>query len=146
MRTIRLTESRLLGVYEKLRLVNAFTATDDEQQQLVEQANSLVVQICNDHVFAAEAYLTDEPLRDDLVAKIKAECQELIEYIIAAKRFNLEINARSKDRVISFGERLSCLYMTSLLQSSVCFPWTTTLCCALDTYQPNRESRQSMLT
>ncbi|KAI9898217.1 hypothetical protein N3K66_006577 [Trichothecium roseum] len=112
------TTSRLLGVYEKLRLVNAFTATDDEQQQLVEQANSLVVQICNDHVFAAEAYLTDEPLKDDLVTKIKAECQELIEYIIAAKRFNLEINARSKDRVISFGERLSCLYMTSLLQSS----------------------------
>lgn len=101
--------------------MNASTVEDDEQQQLVEQASGLVSQICNDHVFAAEAYLADETMRNELVTKIKNECQELIEYIIAAKRFNLEINARSKDRVISFGEKLSCLYMTSLLQSSVRF-------------------------
>lgn len=39
--------------------------------------------------------------------------------MMAAKRFNLEINSRAKDRVISFGEKLACLFMTTLLQDTV---------------------------
>lgn len=58
-------------------------------------------------------------MRSQLAGQIKAECQELIEYINAARRFNLEINSRSKDRVVSFGERLSCLFMTVLLKDVV---------------------------
>ena len=75
--------------------------------------------ICNDHVFAAGSFVRDPVLKDGLVRKIEAECQELIEYIMAAKRFNLEINSRAKDRVISFGEKLACLFMTVLLQDAV---------------------------
>ena len=36
-----------------------------------------------------------------------------------AKRFNLEINSRAKDRVVSFGEKLSCRFMTYLLRDRV---------------------------
>lgn len=105
-------------MYDKLKSVNTATVTDDEQQELVEQAKGLILNICNDHIFAAESSIPDPELRKTLIQNVKNECQELIEYVVAAKRFNLEINARSKDRVVSFGEKLSCLFMTSLLQNS----------------------------
>ncbi|KAM5342701.1 hypothetical protein ACJ41O_013667 [Fusarium nematophilum] len=111
------TTSRLLGVYGKLRGVGAAMCTDEEQQnELVEQARGLMLDICNDHVFAAEAFIKGSSLRDALIQNIRDECQELVEYIVAAKRFNLEINSRAKDRVISFGEKLSCRFMAALLQ------------------------------
>ncbi|KAF4959889.1 hypothetical protein FGADI_1392 [Fusarium gaditjirri] len=111
------TTSRLLAVYGKLRGVGAAMCVDEEQQnELVEQARGLMLDICNDHVFAAEAYIQDPSLRGKLIQTIKDECQELVEYIVAAKRFNLEINSRAKDRVISFGEKLSCRFMAALLQ------------------------------
>ncbi|RDA86528.1 hypothetical protein CP532_1924 [Ophiocordyceps camponoti-leonardi (nom. inval.)] len=112
------TTSRLLGVYNKLRNVGAAYASsyDDDPESLTEQAKSIIADICDDHVRAAEQYVRDTGLRETLSRKIGDECQELIEYVFAAKRFNLEINSRSKDRVISFGEKLACLFMTALLQ------------------------------
>lgn len=86
---------------------------------MVEQARGLMLDICNDHVFAAESFIKDQNLRETLIQTVKDECQELVEYIVAAKRFNLEINSRAKDRVISFGEKLSCRFMTTLLQDVV---------------------------
>ncbi|PHH89565.1 hypothetical protein CDD83_5775 [Cordyceps sp. RAO-2017] len=112
------TTSRLLGVYNKLRSVGPAYADslEDEPASLADQARSLIRDICNDHIHAAEYFVRDPSLREALSQKIGAECQELIEYVFAAKRFNLEINSRSKDRVISFGEKLACLFMTALLQ------------------------------
>ncbi|QUC18927.1 uncharacterized protein UV8b_03168 [Ustilaginoidea virens] len=112
------TTSRLLAVYSRLKDVGLAYAigSHDAQVALIEQAKGLIMDICNDHVFAAEALVKDASLRESLVRNIEAQCQELIEYIAAAKRFNLEINSRAKDRVISFGEKLACLYMTVLLQ------------------------------
>lgn len=112
------TTSRLLAVYNKLKHVGLAYAisSHEEQVALIEQAKDLITDICNDHVSAAESFVKEPSLRESLARKIEAECQELIEYIVAAKRFNLEINSRAKDRVISFGERLACLYMTVLLQ------------------------------
>ncbi|KAI6782856.1 aspartokinase-like protein [Emericellopsis cladophorae] len=113
------TTSRLLGVYEKLRAVNTAGASNEDQQLLIDEANLLIVNVCNDHIFAAESFVPETSnLRSNLIECIKAECQELSEYIVAAKRFNLEINARSKDRVVSFGEKLSCLFMTALLKGT----------------------------
>lgn len=109
---------RLLGVYVQLKIIGA-TNGNSHQKDPLERARRLITDICNDHVFAAESFVKDPGRRAELTDKIRAECQELVEYIAAAKRFNLEINARSKDRVISFGEKLSCLFMTALLQDAV---------------------------
>jgi hypothetical protein len=106
-------------VYGKLRGVGAAVCADDEQTELVEQARGLMNDICNDHVSAAQTFIQDPVLRDALIQTVKDECQELVEYIVAAKRFNLEINSRAKDRVISFGEKLSCRFMAALLQDVV---------------------------
>ncbi|PHH75032.1 hypothetical protein CDD82_4620 [Ophiocordyceps australis] len=118
------TTSRLLGVYSKLRGFAPASAAkfkddaENDSEALIEQARGLIKDICTDHVSAAESYIRDDSLRKSLVVKTEAECQELTEYIVAARRFNLEINSRSKDRVISFGEKLACLFMTALLQDS----------------------------
>lgn len=105
----------MLGVFNKLKNMGPAYA-----EALIEQAGDLITDVCADHVLAAKHYVRDATLRELLSRKIEAECQELIEYIFAAKRFNLEINSRSKDRVISFGEKLACLFMTTLLQDAVC--------------------------
>lgn len=98
----------------------AITNSESEQAKLIDESKSLVSDICKDHVAAAQASVQDPALCEVLVKSIESECQELCDYVMATKRFNLEVNARSKDRVISFGEKLSCLFMTTLLQDSVC--------------------------
>jgi aspartate kinase len=114
---------RLLGVFRKLQGIGAAVLDEELQNQLVDQAKSLVEDICSDHVRAAQQFVKHESIRDSLVEVVQKECQELIEYIVAAKRFNLEVNSRSKDRVISFGEKLSCHFMTSLLHDEVSLPF-----------------------
>lgn len=117
------SNSRLLAVFTKLKDIATPISSAEEQQDLIEQATGLISDVCNDHVAASKAFVKDPQLREELVAKLKSECQELIEYIMATRRFNLEINSRAKDRVVSFGEKLSCLFMATLLKDSVrCAP------------------------
>jgi aspartokinase len=116
------SSSRLLAVFNKLKNIATPISSEEKQQELIEQAAGLIRDVCNDHVAASETFVKDPELRAALISKLRAECQELIEYIMATRRFNLEVNSRSKDRVISFGEKLSCLFMTTLLQDSVRLP------------------------
>ncbi|KAH8198862.1 hypothetical protein TruAng_006970 [Truncatella angustata] len=110
------TTSRLLEVYNSLRGIAVATTNEATQNELLEQAKNLVQDICNDHVFAIQSFVKNPCLQKEVSADIENDCQELVDYIIAAKRFNLEVNARSKDRVVSFGEKLSCRFMTYLLK------------------------------
>ncbi|CAK7208208.1 Aspartokinase [Sporothrix curviconia] len=112
------TTSRLLEVVRNLQLLGPAAAMSDEtvQIQLVEAAQEIIQSICNEHVTSAQGSLSDPALRDALCKEIEDECRELAEYVAAIKRFNLEVNARSKDRVISFGEKLSCRFMTYVLR------------------------------
>lgn len=87
---------------------------------MVDECGSLVQAICDEHVFAAEAAVRDEELRKQLIVEVQNECAELIEYVAATKRFHLEVNSRSKDRVVSFGEKLSCRFMAVVLRDAVC--------------------------
>ena len=105
-----------------MRNIDAAVGIEATQCELLEEAKSLIQEVCNDHVFAVEAVLKDPELKETLKQDIKNECQELIEYIQASKRFRLEVNSRSKDRVVSFGERLSCRFMTYVLKDQVRAP------------------------
>jgi aspartate kinase len=106
-------------VYKKLRAIVASASDHDAQDDLLEDAKRIVQDICADHVGAADTFIKDPQLSALLKADTEMECQLLIEYIGAAKRFNLEINSRAKDRVVSFGEKLSCRFMTCLLKDRV---------------------------
>lgn len=89
---------------------------------MTDEANNIIQDICDDHTLAAETFIKDAALKEALKQDVKNECQELVEYIHASKRFKLEINSRSKDRVVSFGERLSCRFMTYVLKDRVRLP------------------------
>ncbi|KAI0112626.1 aspartate kinase [Hypoxylon sp. NC0597] len=110
------TTSRLLEIYKQLRAISAATSNEVTQNDLVEAAKLIIQDICDDHVAAVRNFMKSPDLQKEVIEGIEEDCQELKDYIIAAKRFNLEVNARSKDRVVSFGEKLSCRFMTYLLK------------------------------
>ncbi|KAK3997661.1 putative aspartokinase [Cladorrhinum sp. PSN332] len=110
------TTSRLLEVYKSLRAIVANPGDEESQDELLKDAKRVVHDIYADHVDAAETFIGDVDLREALKDDIQKDCQLLNEYLVAAKRFNLEINSRAKDRVVSFGEKLSCRFMASLLK------------------------------
>ncbi len=109
---------RLLEVFKKLRRV-AVANDEEARDRLVDDAKQIIQDICQEHLHAVESFIHDTLLRKALSQEIQDECQELTEYLVAAKRFNLEVNSRSKDRVVSFGEKLAGRFMTSLLKDRV---------------------------
>ncbi|KAI0169637.1 aspartate kinase [Hypoxylon sp. FL1284] len=110
------TTSRLLEVYKQLRSISAATNNEDTLRELVQAAKSVIKDVCEEHVLAVQSFMKNPDLQKAVISEIEDDCQELIDYVIAAKRFNLEVNARSKDRVVSFGEKLSCRFMAALLK------------------------------
>lgn len=110
---------RLLEVFKKLRAIAAAPLDEQLQTDLLEDAKRIVQDICSDHVAAAHAFVQDKAQHEAVENEMREECQLLVEYLETAKRFNLEINSRAKDRVVSFGERLSCRFMAALLNDRV---------------------------
>jgi len=106
-------------VFKKLRSIVAITSDVATQEVHLKDAKHIVHEICSDHTAAADGFIRDSELAASLKEETKNECQLLVEYLEAAKRFNLEINSRAKDRVVSFGEKLSCRFMTYLLKDRV---------------------------
>lgn len=97
----------------------AGTSNETTKNKLVEEAKTTIREICHDHITAAQDSIKNPELQGEVCESMQDDCQELIDYIIAAKRFNLEVNARSKDRVVGFGEKLSCRFMTAVLKDNV---------------------------
>lgn len=121
MVTALMYSNRLLEVFSVLKTTNALKDTETSHYEtLVKQYEDLVQVICDDHVSAAESHVGDERIRNELVEDIKKECLEIVEFRVAAERWKLEIDSRSKDRLVSFGEKLSCRFMAALLQDRVC--------------------------
>ncbi|KAK1760939.1 Aspartate/glutamate/uridylate kinase [Echria macrotheca] len=110
------TTSRLLEVFKKLRTIVGTPGDEARQEELLKDAKRIVHDICKDHVEAADTFVRDPQINAQLREETEKECQLLIEYLEAAKRFKLEINSRAKDRVVSFGEKLSCRFMACLLR------------------------------
>lgn len=103
-----------------LESVNAIKDTESvHYESLVTEYERLVHVISEDHVAAAQSHILDASLRAKLTKEIQDECNELIEYRAAAERWHLEIDSRSKDRIVSFGEKLSCRFVAALLQDRV---------------------------
>ena len=106
-------------MFRKLRRLSQTVEAQPSPCELVGEAKDIVTGVCEDHVSAARRCITSPDLADALVKDIHAECEEIKEYIVATKRFHLEVNSRSKDRVVSFGEKLSGRFMTAILRDRV---------------------------
>lgn len=111
---------RLLEIYSVLQSVNSLKDSDsDSYQSLVSKYEELVNVIRDDHISAAKSHIQDEALASKLADDIRTECREILEYRLAVERWHLEIDSRSKDRLVSFGEKLSCRFVAALLQDRV---------------------------
>ncbi|KAH8803086.1 Aspartate/glutamate/uridylate kinase [Xylogone sp. PMI_703] len=109
------TTSRLLEIFNVL--ANILLVTDPESvryESLELEFSRLVRAIRDDHINAA-SHIRDPAIRAKLVKEIEEECQEIVEYRAAAERWHLEFDSRAKDRVVSYGEKLSCRYVAALL-------------------------------
>jgi aspartate kinase len=108
----------VLGVLESIKTVKDTESV--HYGSLVQEYERLIEVICGDHLKAAQSNLKDSTLRASLSEDIRRECKEILDYRVAVERYDLEIDWRSKDRIVSFGEKLSCQFMTAMLKDKVC--------------------------
>ena len=79
------------------------------------QYTSLVEAVRVEHVQAAEVGLRSPDLKAQLIKDIDMECSHVLRILEAAQTLG-EISARSVDKVMSAGEKLSCRFMAATLQ------------------------------
>lgn len=77
--------------------------------------NSIVADIEKDHNAAAATLIKSPSLRASFAASVSAECDRLLSFLSAAQVLD-EISPKTQDVIIGAGEKLSCLFMTALLQ------------------------------
>lgn len=106
----------LLEVYSVLAQIAVSEQDSVHFDTLVAEYERLVSLISEDHVHAAQTYITNTAIQEALIAKIQSDCSDILEFRLAAQKFHLQIDGRSKDRIVSYGEKLSCRFMASLLR------------------------------
>ncbi|KAB8349566.1 hypothetical protein FH972_023589 [Carpinus fangiana] len=73
--------------------------------------------IRDDHKACAKATIENADIVADLSARIDEECDNLVKILTSAQHLE-EVSARVEDKILSRGEKLSCLYMTALLNDN----------------------------
>lgn len=98
--------------------VNTFSllraARDAENPQSLHYA-SFVEAVRLEHIQVAETQVNSEQSKLQLITDINAECERVLKVLEAAQTLG-EISARCVDKVISAGEKLSCMVMSAFLQ------------------------------
>ncbi|KIW16909.1 hypothetical protein PV08_04099 [Exophiala spinifera] len=75
----------------------------------------LIEEVRQDHIETAEFYINSDKICSRLKAEIEEECSLVVRILEAAQTLG-ETSPRSRDKVMSTGEKLSCRFMTALLQ------------------------------
>ncbi|KAJ5501706.1 Aspartate/glutamate/uridylate kinase [Penicillium expansum] len=90
-------------------------AARDAEHPRSQQYLTLVEAVRLEHVQVAQEELQSAEIRDQVIADITGECERVLRFLEAAQTLG-EISARCVDKVMSAGEKLSCLLMAALLQ------------------------------
>jgi len=90
-------------------------ASKDASNGKSRQYKTLIDAVRLEHNEAAKAYIKSAELQARLAHDTDAECQKVIRVLEAAQTLG-EVSPRSVDKIISTGEKLSCLFMAALLQ------------------------------
>lgn len=85
-----------------------------EYAQDGEPFKHILALILEDHINNAHEYIQSASLRDDLIAKSEHEVKSIEKLLDACCTIG-EISAKSQDSIMACGERLSCLFMSALL-------------------------------
>lgn len=94
------------------RLLRAATEAETHRTQ---EFKRFIEDVRLDHVETAETYIQSEKILARLKTEIEDECSLVIRILEAAQTLG-ETSPRSRDKVMSTGEKLSCRFMTALLQ------------------------------
>jgi aspartate kinase len=94
------------------RLLRAASEAQDHRSQ---NYRKLVEDVRIDHLETAERHIESPSIYTRLKQEIELECAHVLRILEAAETLG-EISPRSKDKVMSVGEKLSCRFMTALLQ------------------------------
>ncbi|KAI9839033.1 MAG: Aspartokinase [Sclerophora amabilis] len=94
------------------RLLRAARAAEKPNSN---QHQAIVDAICDDHISAVNHHIGSPEIVANVTADIRRECADLSAFLEATQRVG-EISPRSEDKVISKGEKLSCLFVAALLQ------------------------------
>lgn len=90
-------------------------AARDAESSTSQKFHTLIKLVQDEHIEAANNYLSSEDARAALAQEITDECQQVIKLLEAAQTLG-EVSTRSIDRVISAGEKLSCRFVAALLR------------------------------
>lgn len=71
--------------------------------------------IQNDHILAAKETIKSGDLREWFISKVKIECDSLMKILQSAQHLE-EVSIKAIEKIISKGEKLSCLFMTAVLE------------------------------
>ena len=95
------------------RLLRAAT----EAEQKLPEYSKLIDDVRIDHIQAAEQYVKSPDLYARLKQEIEDECALVLRILEAAQTLG-ETSPRSRDKVMSVGEKLSCRFMAAMLQDA----------------------------
>ncbi|KAI1375108.1 Aspartate/glutamate/uridylate kinase [Hypoxylon crocopeplum] len=110
------TTSQLLEVHLILKRMVTIAHGERMKNILRDELQAIVYGIRDEHVSAIKTFVQSPDMQDEACRKIGEDCQQLLDYTDAAVRFNLDIDAHSKDRITSLGEKLSCRFMAAMLR------------------------------
>lgn len=108
----RSTHTKSEGTTTRLLLASDLAIDDKE-----EEFKKVLKLIKDDHIENAERNIADKALRENLIEDTIYEVNE-IERLLDACCIIGEISSKSLDNIMSCGEKLSCLFMTALLNDN----------------------------
>ena len=100
---------------------------DDEHDSLLRAAREAekplsrryvdIVQVIRaDHLTAGGEAIDKPDILQSYETSVNNECDSLVKILEAAQHLG-EVSSRTEDKIIAKGERLSCMYMTGVLQA-----------------------------
>lgn len=111
----------------KVVVVCSARSTDTKEEgtttRLLKAANECLVKnnykeaveaVRHDHVSEAKVQIKDVKIREQLLADINTECDTVEKFLEAAQVID-EVSPRTMDSIMSAGEKLSCLFMSALM-------------------------------
>ncbi|RMZ86197.1 hypothetical protein DV737_g191, partial [Chaetothyriales sp. CBS 132003] len=107
----RSSSTKLAGTTNRL-----LRAAAEAEQHRSQEYRQLIEDVRQDHLETADIEVKSGELREQLKREIDVECNHVLRILEAAETLG-ETSPRSRDKVVSVGEKLSCQFMTVLLQA-----------------------------
>ena len=92
-------------------------AASDAENNRSKSFQTLIDDVRADHIKTAEVEIKSPELQARLKEEVNGECDHVVKILEAAQTLG-EVSAKVRDKVMSVGEKLSCRFMTVLLEDN----------------------------